>query len=56
MAGTISAESSYNLDKDSPARAGLIAMLEGNSTKRVELPFLFPKFLKVSISFDFYKL
>lgn len=48
MAATISDEPSYDLKNDDPARISLVAMLEGNNTERIELPFLFPKFLKVS--------
>lgn len=49
MSATISDEPSYVLKNDDPARIGLVAMLEGNNTDRIELPFLFPKFLKVCI-------
>lgn len=49
MAGTIMAEPSYDLTAEDPARAGLIAMLESNASNRVELPHLFPKFLKVIV-------
>lgn len=41
------AEPSYDLTAEDPARAGLIAMLESNASNRVEMPHLFPKFLKV---------
>lgn len=49
MAATISDEPSYVLKNDDPARIGLVSMLEGNNTDRIELPYLFPKFLKVSL-------
>lgn len=48
MSGTIEAERSFDISENSPARKGLISMLnQGNTSDRIELPFLFPKFLKV---------
>lgn len=48
MSGTIEGEQSFDIQGDSPARQGLISMLnDGNLTERIQLPFLFPKFLKV---------
>lgn len=50
MSGTIEAEQSFDILGDSPARTGLISMLnQGNTSDRIQLPFLFPKFLKVQI-------
>lgn len=52
MPGTIDIERSFDLVHDSPARKELLTMLNNvNNTasggKRIQLPFLFPKFLKV---------
>lgn len=48
MAGTVEAEQPFNLTAESPARKDLLAMLNQASVgKRIQLPFLFPKFLKV---------
>lgn len=55
IAGTVSGERSFDLKADTPARQELLDMLSAatltNSTgpneKRSQLPFLFPKFLKV---------
>lgn len=48
MSGTVEGERSFDILEDSPARQGLITMLnQGNVTEPIELPFLFPKFLKV---------
>lgn len=50
MSGTIEAEQSFDIVDDSPERKGLISMLnQGNTSDRIQLPFLFPKFLKVCI-------
>lgn len=50
MSGTIETEQEFDIKEDSPARAGLISMLnQGNSSQRIQLPYLFPKFLKVSM-------
>lgn len=49
IAGTIAAERAFDLKSDSPARAELLNMLNhGVNQKPTQLPFLFPKFLKVS--------
>lgn len=56
IAGTVSGERSFDLKDDTPARKELLDMLNSstltNSTnaneKRSQLPFLFPKFMKVS--------
>lgn len=54
IAGTVTGERSFDLKDDTPARSELLNMLKNISTsdKRSQLPFLFPKFLKV-ISFPF---
>lgn len=55
IAGTVSGERSFDLKADTPARKELLNMLSnttltsstGANEKRSQLPFLFPKFLKV---------
>lgn len=55
IAGTVSGERSFDLKDDTPARHELLNMLNsttltsstGANEKRSQLPFLFPKFLKV---------
>lgn len=48
MSGTIEGERSFDLLEESPARKELLGMLNHVSDgKRIQLPFLFPKFLKV---------
>ncbi|XP_031619369.1 piezo-type mechanosensitive ion channel component isoform X2 [Contarinia nasturtii] len=48
LADTISRERSFDLKSDTPARKDLLNMLNKISNqKRTQLPFLFPKFLKV---------
>lgn len=55
IAGTISGERSFDLTAETPARKELLGMLNsttltsstGADEKRSQLPFLFPKFLKV---------
>lgn len=59
IAGTVSSERSFDLKADTPARQELLSMLNStvltNTTslneKRSQLPFLFPKFLKVGSIF-----
>lgn len=56
IAGTVSGERSFDLKSDTPARKELLNMLNsstltsatGLNEKRSQLPFLFPKFLKVT--------
>lgn len=56
MSGIVEGERSFDLLDESPARAELLKMLNHISLgKRVQLPFLFPKFLKV-ISYSKYSL
>lgn len=48
IAGTIAAERAFDLKSDSPGRADLLNMLNhATNQKPTQLPFLFPKFLKV---------
>lgn len=48
MSGTVEGERSFDLLEDSPARGELLSMLNHVAIgKRIQLPFLFPKFLKV---------
>lgn len=54
MSGTISAEQSFDIIGESPIRKGLLAMLNHESnTTRVEMTYLFPKFLKVGFQATF---
>lgn len=49
MPSTISAEQSFDIIGESPMRKSLLAMLNHQSNgTRVEMSYLFPKFLKVS--------
>lgn len=66
IAGTVSGERSFDLKNDTSARKELLSMLNsttltsstGLNEKRSQLPFLFPKFLKVielfSLNNNFY--
>lgn len=49
ISGTVTGERSFDLKDDTPARLELLQMLNKASSNgtRSELPFLFPKFLKV---------
>lgn len=49
IAQTVIADRSFDLKANSPARQEILDMLNkpGQGTKRSQLPFLFPKFLKV---------
>lgn len=49
IAGTVTGERSFDLKDDTPARLELLEMLNKSSSNetRSQLPFLFPKFLKV---------
>lgn len=49
ISGTVTGERSFDLKSDTPARQELLNMLNHTSSddKRSQLPFLFPKFLKV---------
>lgn len=48
MAAVVEAEQTFELTSKSPVRQQLITMLnEGSKGARIQLPFLFPKFLKV---------
>lgn len=49
ISGTISADRSFELKSDTPARKELLNMLNqmNSNGTRAQLPFLFPKFLKV---------
>lgn len=53
IAETVTAERSFDLKADSPARQEILKMLNKTSStgKRSQLPFLFPKFLKVILLF-----
>lgn len=52
MSGIVEAEQSFELTAQSPVRKELITMLnQGSKGVRIQLPLLFPKFLKV-ISFQ----
>lgn len=54
MSGTVEGERSFDLLEDSEARGELLEMLNHTATdKRIQLPFLFPKFLKVSSNHRF---
>lgn len=54
IAKTITEERSFDLKSDTPARQALLRMLNHISDQKpTQLPFLFPKFLKVTSSFYF---
>lgn len=56
MSGIVEGERSFDLLDESPARAELLQMLNHISPgKRIQLPFLFPKFLKVMSCTEFYR-
>lgn len=49
MSGVVEAEVWYDLTAESPVRKELITMLnQGAAGKRIQIPFLFPKFIKVN--------
>lgn len=54
MSGTVEGERSFDLLPESEARSELLTMLNHTAVdKRIQLPFLFPKFLKVHF-FEFH--
>lgn len=56
IAGTITRERSFDLKSETPARKELLDMLnQVSNQKPTQLPFLFPKFLKVKQTTDFSK-
>lgn len=50
IAGTVTGTSTFDLVDKTPARKELLNMLNHAASNRAQLPFLFPKFLKVMLN------